>query len=199
MGVRVGFRARGIWGFGGVSVGEGENGGKREKREWGVGVRGRRATVCRPPTPNCRLPFVHAHTHCTDSGVPLHPFGVRQSHLSDIGLFTPLGRARNSMPLRVHSPILPCIFGISPAIRVSGASFVRRPLNMQSPWGVRAFGRVGERGTGDTTKTCAPPAPRVPPRSTFNVPRSTVQRTTFNAQRANAQSDPPTDPAVHAR
>ena len=158
--------------------------GERGKRgSGGVGVRGRRATVCRPPTPNCRLPFVHAHTHCTDPGVPLHPFGVRQSHLSDIGLFTPLGRARNSMPLRAHSPTLPCIFGISPAIRVNGASFVRRPLNMQSPWGVGAFGRVGERGTGDTTKTCARktcarPAPRVPasprpPRSTYHVQRTT--------------------------
>ena len=165
--------------------------GERGKRgSGGVGVRGRRATVCRPPTPNCRLPFVHAHTHCTDPGVPLHPFGVRQSHLSDIGLFTPLGRVRNSMPLRAHSPILPCIFGISPAIRVSGASFVRRPLNMQSPWGVGAFGRVGERGTGDTTKTCAlAPAPRVP----------LVQRTTFNAQRVTPPHLPPNRPSRDRR
>lgn len=148
-----------------------------------MGVRGRRATVCRPPTPNCRLPFVHVHTHCTDPGVALHPFGVRQSHLSDIGLLTPLGRARNSVPLRAHSPTLPCIFGISPAIRISGASFVRRPLNVQSPWGVGAVGRVGERGTGDTTKTCALPAPRVPPRSTFNVPRSTHNAPTLNPNR----------------
>ena len=157
-----------------------------ERGSGGVGVRGRRATVCRPPTPNCRLPFVHAHTHCTDPGVSLHPFGVRQSHLSDIGLFTPLGRARNSMPLRTHSPTLPCIFGISPAIRVNGASFVRRPLNMQSPWGVGAFGRVGGRGTGDTTKTCAPPAPRAPlvQRSTYHVQRTTRQRSIRTAYRS---------------
>ena len=167
--------------------------GERGKRgSGGVGVRGRRATVCRPPTPNCRLPFVHAHTHCTDPGVPLHPFGVRQSHLSDIGLFTPLGRARNSMPLRTHSPTLPCIFGISPAIRVNGASFVRRPLNMQSPWGVGAFGRVGERGTGDTTKTCASPAPRVPPRSTYHVQRTTRQRSirlAYGSRRARSMTE----------
>ena len=159
--------------------GERGRGRMGERGSGGVGVRGRRATVCRPPTPNCRLPFVHAHTHCTDPGVPLHPFGVRQSHLSDIGLFTPLGRARNSMPLRTHSPTLPCIFGISLAIRVNGASFVRRLLNMQSPWGVGAFGRVGERRTGDTTKICASPAPRVP----------LVQRTTFNAQRVRSCFD----------
>jgi hypothetical protein len=40
-------------GFGGVSVGEGENGGRE-------GVRGRRATVYRPPT--ATRPRPHAHT-----------------------------------------------------------------------------------------------------------------------------------------
>ena len=158
--------------------------GERGKRgSGGVGVRGRRATVCRPPTPNCRLPFVHAHTHCTDPGVPLHPFGVRQSHLSDIGLFTPLGRARNSMPLRAHSPTLPCIFGISPAIRVNGASFVRRPLNMQSPWGVGAFGvsAKGGRATPQKPAREKPARARLPASQRPRVPL--VQRTTFNAQR----------------
>ena len=65
--------------------------------------------------------------------------------------------------------------------------------------GVGALGRVGERGTGDTTKTCAPPAPRVPPRSTFNVPRSTVQRTTFNAQRVTLPHLPPNRPSRDRR
>ena len=132
----------------------------------------------------CRISVV------SDSGPPRHRFfqgrGSLDSRRSTV--FKPERSALHCC-LRAHSPILPCIFGISPAIRVNGASFVRRPLNMQSPWGVRALGRVGERGTGDTTKTCAPPAPRAP----------LVQRITFNAQRVTPPHLPPNRPSRDRR
>ena len=135
----------------------------------------------------CRISVVSV------SGPPRHRFFQGRGSLNPrrSTVFKPERSALHCC-LRAHSPTLPCIFGISPAIRVNGASFVRRPLNMQSPWGAGAFGRVGERGTGDTTKTCAPPAPRIPPRSTYHVQRTTRQRSirpAYGSRRARSMTE----------
>jgi hypothetical protein len=161
--------------------------GERGKRgSGGVGVRGRRATVCRPPTPNCRLPFVHAHTHCTDPGVPLHPFGVRQSHLSDIGLFTPLGRARNSMPLRAHSPFSHAFSAFPRQSESAEPPSFDDPSTCNRPGAWERLGASAKGGQATPQKSARPrlPASQRPP--SFNV-----QRSTFDAQRVTPPHLPP--------
>ena len=163
--------------------------GERGKRgSGGVGVRGRRATVCRPPTPNCRLPFVHAHTHCTDPGVPLHPSGYGNRILATSAYSHRWGGPEIRCPYAPipHSPMHFRHFPGNQSQRSLFRSTTPQhaiALGRGSVWACR---RKGDRRHHKNLRAPGSPRPSVPPRSTYHVQRTTRHSAT-PASRSSAE------------